>query len=693
MTVFSRRQALRLAGASAGLAGVAELRSVPVAAETSVQADPPAPCSRLPRMVQEWMVGQVRHAEQNGLRSKSALRNRADAETYVGLVRSRIHSCFGDFPERSPLNPKVTGVLERDRYRIENILFESRPGFLVTANLYVPKGHRFPRPGVVGSCGHSVNGKAAETYQAFCQGLARLGYVVLIFDPIGQGERLQYTDSELKPRRGVGVSEHLYCGNQQFLVGEFFGTWRAWDGVRALDYLLSREEVDPDHVGITGNSGGGTMTTWLCGLDSRWTMAAPSCFVTTFRRNLENELPADTEQCPPRALALALDHDDFLAAMAPKPVMILAQERDYFDVRGSTEAYGRLRRLYSLLGAEERVEFFVGPRHHGFSKENREAMYRFFNRVVGIDEDPSEDRIVVEPDELLQCTPRGQVADMGSRPIYLFTAERSRELRRARPDLHGDRLRQAVLETLKMPPIPDSLPDYRILRPAPAAGFPLPHAGVYLVETEPGIHAVVRRLDAEPLYSRPPAAGTGAILYVSHQAGEHELAHEPLVRRVFAEEGEVPVFACDLRGCGDSRPDVASRGWDGYVALYGSDYMLAAHSIMLDRPYPGQRTFDLLRVLAWLAGLGHTEIHTAASGWGTVPAACAALLSDNVVRVTLAGAPESFASIAESEDYDWPLSSLIPDVLRHWDLPDVYGELQDKQLRMVSRGRITSVPR
>ena len=225
--------------------------------------------------------------------------------------------------------------MERDAYRIEKIIFESRPAFPVTANLYVPKDVDLPRPGVVGCCGHSNNGKAEAAYQSFAQGLARLGYVCLIYDPIGQGERLQYVQEDLSSRIGVGVPEHLYAGNQQFLVGEFFGMWRAWDGIRALDYLLTRSEVDPQHVGVTGNSGGGTLTTWLCGLDSRWTMAAPSCFVTTFLHNMENELPADTEQCPPKALALGLDHVDFLAALAPKPVAILAQERDFFDVRGS----------------------------------------------------------------------------------------------------------------------------------------------------------------------------------------------------------------------------------------------------------------------------------------------------------------------------------------------------------------------
>src|SRR4029079_13215151 len=278
--------------------------------------------------------------------------------------RKKITTCFGEFPHKTPLNAKVTGKLERDAYTIEKVVFEGRPGFFVTANLYVPHAAKKKKlPGVVGSCGHSLTGKGEPAYQSFCQGLARMGngYVVLIFDPIGQGERLQYAHVEKPHRPGVGVGEHRLAGNQQFLVGDFFGSWRAWDGIRALDYLLSRPEVDPKHVGITGNSGGGTMTTWLAGVESRWTMAAPSCFVTTFRRNLENELPADTEQCPPRALAQHLDHADFLAAMAPRPVLILAKERDYFDVRGAEEAYRRLKPLYALLGAEDNIRLFIGP--------------------------------------------------------------------------------------------------------------------------------------------------------------------------------------------------------------------------------------------------------------------------------------------------------------------------------------------
>jgi len=314
----------------------AEFENLPTAAELES-------LNRFPRMVQEWLVAQVREAERRGNALREAVRTKDDAAAYVKSCQDRIRQCFGPIPDKTPLNARTTRVIERETYRIENVIFESRPGYFVTANLYVPKGRKFPMPGVVGTCGHSLNGKAQDSYQSFAQGLTRMGYVVLLFDPVGQGERFQYLTPDLKSRYKGGVGEHIQMGNQQALVGEFLGAWFAWDGVRALDYLLTRDEVDPKHVGVTGNSGGGTQTTWLCGVEQRWTMAAPACFVTTFRRNAENELPADTEQCPPRVLSLGLDHSDFLAALAPKPIVILAKERDFFDVRGATEAFDRLR--------------------------------------------------------------------------------------------------------------------------------------------------------------------------------------------------------------------------------------------------------------------------------------------------------------------------------------------------------------
>jgi dienelactone hydrolase len=631
-------------------------------------------------MVQEFFVAQARAAERAGNEARAALQTRADAEGYVADVRRKIRECFGPFPERTPLNPRVTGIVERDAYTIERVIFESRPQFPVTANLYVPKGGKAPRPGVVGSCGHSVNGKAAEAYQSFAQGLARQGYVVLIFDPIGQGERLQYTHRDEKSRPRPGVGEHLHAGNQQFLVGEFFGTWRAWDGVRALDYLLTRPEVDPKRVGVTGNSGGGTMTTWLCGLEDRWAMAAPGCFVTTFRRNLENELPADTEQCPPKALALHLDHADFLAALAPKPVLILAKEKDYFDVRGSEEAYARLKRLYALLGAEDNVGLFVGPTAHGYTQENREAMYRWFNRVTGASDATAEPKLTIEKDETLWCTPNGQVAEFKPRTVFSFTREKSEALARQRGEPSEEKLKQALVSHLKLPER-TGVPEFRILRPITGRRYPKPHATAYAVETEPGAFALVYRLAAQRHDSRPPRGAGRAVLYVSHHSADAELRDEPLVAELLKAEPDSTFYACDVRGIGESRPDTC--GNNQFLNPYGSDYFYAAHALMLDRPYVGQKTFDVLRVLDWLHGCGHREVHLAGRGWGSLPATFAAVLADGVAQVTLKNALTSYQAVAEAEHYDWPLSSFVPGVLAAFDLPDCYRALRPKKVRIL----------
>ncbi len=677
---ITRRNLFQLGGCS--LAGFMLSQMFPIEetlAAASSDGDSYDPMNRFPRMMQEYFVKKVRQAERENVKVKRDLNSKEEAEAYVRWVQEKIQLSFGPFPEKTPLNPRITGVVERDAYKIENIIFESRPGFLVTANLYIPKGRKFPLPGVVGTCGHSSNGKASEFYQSFSQGLARQGYVVLIYDPLGQGERLQYVDENLKSRIGVGVREHLHAGNQQFLVDEFIGSWRAWDGIRALDYLQTRDEVDPKQIGVTGNSGGGTMTTWLCGVEQRWSMAAPSCFVTTFRRNMENELPADTEQCPPKALALGLDHDDFIAAMAPKPVILLGKERDYFDARGLEEAYARLKRLYRLLGKEENIGLFIGPTYHGYSQENREAMYRWFNSVTEVSDAQKEPEIVVEKDETLWCTPNGQVSELNSKTVFDFTKDKAKSLANQRKPLSGNELKKAILKLLKMPER-KGVPEYRILRPHSSRNYPKPRVISYAVETEPGIHALVYFLSDDRWYSRPPKDSRRVILYVSHLSGDEELRNESLIRETIEAEPESLLFTCDVRGIGESKPNTCGQD---FMNPYGPDYFYAIHSIMLDYPYLGQKTHDVLRVLDWLKFNGHDEVHLLAKGWGAIPATFASLLSDQVVQVTLKNALSSFSEVAQTEYYNWPLSCLLPEILKHFDLPDCYAELKKKQLRQI----------
>lgn len=692
---LSRRDILR--GAGLGLAGAALLGDAARAASSPSKAnasespavklattDAPTaafePLHRFPRMVHEFIVDRVREAEQAANRRRAALKTKADAEAYVREVQEKIRQSFGTWPEKTPLNARITRRTERETYVIENVIFESRPGFPVTANLYVPKGRAFPLPGVVGSCGHSITGKTVGAYQTFAQALARQGFVTLIFDPIGQGERFQYPTAAGRSRVGAGVSEHHYAGKQQILVGEHFGAWRAWDAIRALDYLLTRPEVDPQHLGITGNSGGGTMTTMLCGLEPRFTMAAPSCFVTTLRRNLENELPTDPESCPPRAHALGLDHSDFIVAMAPKPVALLGQERDFFDSRGFDEACARVQRIYELLDAPANHHRFTAPGYHGFSQELREEMYGWFNRAAKNVIQKTEPAITLEDAKLLWCTPSGQVAELKPRTVFSFTRETSEVLARRRGAPTGQALKALVSDALKMPPR-EGVPDYRILRPLPPRGYPTRHVGTYAVETEPRVFSLVYRLSDAALVSRPPRGAQRAILYVSHQSGDAELRDEPLLRELLVAEPKSAFFACDVRGVGESRPNTGIRDFRN---AHGSDYHYAQQSLMLDRPYVGQKAFDVLRLIDWLKDHGHTEVHLVARGWGAVPATFAALLSDTVTQVTLKHALTSYAAVAESEDYNWPLSTFLPGVLKSFDLPDCYRALGAKRLRQIA---------
>ena len=610
---------------------------------------------------------------------------KADTEAYVADVRKRIHSCFAPFPKKkSPLNAKIVRTVERETYDIEILTYESRPGFIVTANLYLPKDRSQPLPAVVGTCGHSTNGKAEEAYQSFAQGLARLGYICLIYDPIGQGERSQYLRENGKDAVHLGTRQHNLIGNQQTLIGEFFGTWRAWDGMCALDYLLTRPEVDPKQIGVTGNSGGGTMTTWLCGVEPRWSMAAPSCFVTTWRHNMENELPQDSEQCPPRALANGLDHDDFLAAMAPKPVMILPKEKDYFDIRGSFEAHSRLKKLYALLGAEENIALKAGPTPHGFTQENRESMYRWFNQSTGGPNVKVEPEITIEKDETLWCCPDGQVAKLESRTVFDFTAAKAKRLSAARKPQEGDALKETVRKSLRMRENDDAPPHFRNLRPAShKRGYPTPYFINYAVETEPGIQALVTMLAQEAWASRPPQAPEKgkAIFYVSHHSADAELRDESLIHdTIEAADENAGLFAVDVRGVGESLPGTTRSK---PLSYYGPDYFYTAYSNMLGRPYIGGKTYDILRVIEWLASFGYNDIHLVAKGWGTVPATFAALLSPAVKTVTLKNALSSYEEIATTEQYGWPNSIFIPGVLKSFDLPDCYEALKSKQLTKI----------
>ncbi len=689
-TSLERRGFLQAGALATGglFLAAAKKKSAPATAEASpspatlaeeVQRAPIFSEYRYGHLVQEYYVKRVREIAARRARERARIRTPEAVMKLREEVRRKLKECYGPWPERTPLNVRVTGKVEREHYTIEKILYESLPNYLVTANLYLPKNVSGKRPAVVAPCGHSANGKAASPYQEFSRNLARQGYIVLIYDPPAQGERIEYPDREGEPHIRYGTHSHNLAGNQMTLIGRHFSLWEAWDGIRALDYLLSRPDVDPARVGVTGNSGGGTMTTHLNALDDRFTMAAPNCFVTRFLYNLENEEQTDAEQIAPGILAAELDMADFFIAQLPRPTHFGGEVNDFFDVRGLRETYEEVRRLYALVGAEQNVELFIGERTHGYNAEARVAMYRFFNKHAGVEASPVEPKVPVESDQTLQVTPKGQVYWMGSARTFDFTRDAANTLAKSRKAVGGEELAGLIVKHLALPKR-SGIPHYRVLRARTVWDNPRLVQHGFLLETEPPAMALLHAVGTNSTVYHFPR-GERATLYVAHRSSLKEI-----ILGQAPETADQPVrWALDVRGIGEMTARTQRDSGDDFFHNYRSDYMYADHGLMLNEPYSGRRVHDVLRALDLFQWHGYRDIHLVGRGLGAVWAAFAAVIHPVVGRVTLHNALLSYHELTQDDRYAWPLSAMVFGILRHFDLSDCLRELAaTRQLTLVN---------
>ena len=333
-----------------------------------------------------------------------ALRTDEEIHDYQTRLREFFVDRLGGFPQRTPLEARTVRTVDADGYRIENVIFASRPNHQVTANLYLPDGPG-PFPGVVVSSGHSRTGKTADYNQRFGAALAVGGMAALCFDPIGQGERSQILTEAGAPQFSGTTTEHFLMGVGSILVGRNTATYRAWDAMRAIDYLQSRPEIDPRRIGMTGCSGGGTMTSYVMALDDRVTCAAPACYLTTMRRLVETIGPQDAEQNIFGQIAGGLDQPDYVLLRAPRPTLISATTGDFFDIRGTWDNYRQAKRLYGRLGLPEHVDLVEVEGEHGVQPRNLATIVRWMRRHLLNRDDvvPIREYEVRTPEELL-CT-------------------------------------------------------------------------------------------------------------------------------------------------------------------------------------------------------------------------------------------------------------------------------------------------
>ena len=340
-------------------------------------------------------------------------------------LRRKMMDRIGRFPEKTPLNAKVTGIVRRNGYRVEKILFESRPGMFVTGNLYVPEDSRFapPYPAAIELCGHSRDGKAAPSYRRIAVLAAKNGMAAFVVDPLGQGERRQSPEEEAS--LGSPVANHLRMGVNAVLLGHGLVAFEIWDAMRALDYLDTRADLRHDGYGAMGNSGGGTQSVMMSALDGRIMATATSCFLSNLRDQTMWRLLADSEQLIFGQLADGLNHAAY-PLLGGHPVMLLARCDDMIPYSGTLATARLLQDVARNLGRAGWYPFASSPGPHGYNEEQmRRSVDFLLRRLCGkgaVFDEPAFDTSEQDfgPEErACRVTPEGRVRSLdGFRSVY-----------------------------------------------------------------------------------------------------------------------------------------------------------------------------------------------------------------------------------------------------------------------------------
>jgi dienelactone hydrolase len=310
-------------------------------------------------------------------REAGKLHSAEDWKRQRDKVRSTLAEIVGPFPERTPLNARIVSRIEKTDYRIENIVFESQPGFYVTSALFLPKHLSGPAPAVLYASGHAMSGYRTG-YMHTILNLVKKGFVVFAWDPISQGERIQYLGADGKPLIGGNNSEHAYITQQAMLTGSSLARMVIWDGIRAIDYLVTRPEVDPKRLGMNGRSGGGFQSLYIPAFDDRIYATAPENHVSNNTRILQKIGPRDGEQNLFHMFARAIDHPDLLTARAPKPCLIVATTNDLFNIEGTRETFREVSRAYQALGAPDNLKLVQDDAGHQSTTPEQRGDLRIF---------------------------------------------------------------------------------------------------------------------------------------------------------------------------------------------------------------------------------------------------------------------------------------------------------------------------
>ncbi len=588
----------------------------------------------------------------------SGLKSVQDWEKWTQTIKDSLSSWTGSFPERAPLNARVTGRIDRGDYTIEKVLFESRPNYYVSGCLYLPKNRSTRCPAQLNVIGHAADGKANERYQRMSIAQVKNGFVVLTIDQLGQGER-QVKEYELLG--SAPGNAHRIIGIKSFISGTHVFNIMVWDAIRAIDYLISRPEVDENKICMTGSSGGGMMTTYILPLDNRIAVAVPTCNPNTWSYRVRANLATDHEQVFFGAFESNIDpRGDFLFTQVPKPLLLNATTDDNLNPpRGVWDLSNWLFKLYSLHGVPEKFTTSMVKAAHDYNQEQREFTHSWMLRWTGKNSaNLWEGDATLEKEEDLFAASNGSVfnetGSINDNDLVIEylnknkaewgdvkTAEDARELKKE--------VNAQITNVLN-------------------TNFDNIVAEGYFKDTQTIEKITIKKFLLEPeqgiilpgFILKPETTSNNDVILYLNENGKNKILKDLDVVKKIVNKG-YSICAVDLRGIGETSPDMAGKFWD----------------FLAGKPIFGQRVKDVLTTIQWLkeSEVKAQRIKIWGTGMCALYGAFAGVLNDDVSGFVLEEPLISFESIVRVDIPGYNHEVLLPGVLEKFDMPQVYQSL------------------
>ncbi len=594
-------------------------------------------------------------------------------------VQQKLAEIIGNFPDKTPLNPRITGKIEGDGFRVEKVIYESQPGFYVTAALFIPGELKGRAPAILYCSGHTYESFRSSVYQHMIINLVKKGYVVLAFDPIGQGERLQYLDEMgEKSIFRTPTHEHSYPGGQCFITGNSLARYMIWDGIRSIDYLISRPEVDPGRLGITGRSGGGTQSAYIAAFDPRIKVVAPECYITNFEYLFKSIGPQDAEQNFPGFLNKKLDLADLLEVRAPKPAMIISTTNDFFSIQGARDTFTEIKKVYEIFGVPENITMSEDEAGHETTLKNRNALYAFFKKHLDSPGNTEDLEVDIFNSDSLQITTTGQVIpEMRGETIFSLNKRESttylEKIIRRREDVNfnGANLRNWVIR----------------------------YTGYKEAEIDPKYLFSGRETVNNYILEKFMVRGSGSyFLPIFILKPQRERLNKAVI--IFNPEGKYTEMATDSlcfwlvdQGYHVFIPDIAGFGELGPGYIRGDAYMEHTSynqwfaGILTGKSLTGVRMEDMLQVVEFVKReyrIDQENIYAIARGVLTSDLLHSTAVLNGFSRIALLEPLVSYQKLVNNFRYHPKyIQSAVPGSIQLYDLPDLAANFAPKKLLMV----------